>query len=258
MTHVRLEAVTRLETPVALLVIAVKAYDLDEALDRVAPAALDGALILPLQNGLEHVAAIRARAAHERAHAAGPTLRRGRVDRPRVRVVARAGSGRPGDAHGCDDRRRLASSWSGRGARRAARAARCPRDRGRRRRRRGRGALGEGGTAVGARRRDGRGRRSIGALRDDRRVASAPRGGARRGVRGRRRPTASSSTPLANGRSSSACPTTSTTSAARDAAAGRRTELDAIAGSVVRAGVRLGVPTPVLAELLEEASCRAS
>jgi 2-dehydropantoate 2-reductase len=49
-----------------------------------------------------------------------------------------------------------------------------------------------------------------------------------------------------------------TTSAARDAAAGRRTELDAIAGSVVRAGARLGVPTPVLAELLEEASCRAS
>jgi len=35
-------------------------------------------------------------------------------------------------------------------------------------------------------------------------------------------------------------------------------ELDAIAGSVVRAGARLGVPTPALAELLEEASCRAS
>ena len=66
-THVRLEAVSRLERPVALVVVAVKAYDLDEALDQVAPAALDGALILPLQNGLEHVAAIRARAAHERA-----------------------------------------------------------------------------------------------------------------------------------------------------------------------------------------------
>jgi 2-dehydropantoate 2-reductase len=53
-------------------------------------------------------------------------------------------------------------------------------------------------------------------------------------------------------------PHDSTTSAARDAAAGRPTELDAIAGSVVRVGVRLGVPTPVLAELVEEASCRAS
>jgi 2-dehydropantoate 2-reductase len=48
-----------------------------------------------------------------------------------------------------------------------------------------------------------------------------------------------------------------TTSAGRDAAAGRPTELDAITGSVVRAGRRLGIPTPVLAELLEEARCRA-
>ena len=38
---------------------------------------------------------------------------------------------------------------------------------------------------------------------------------------------------------------------------GRPTELDAITGSVVRAGARLGVPTPALARLLEEASCRA-
>ena len=36
-----------------------------------------------------------------------------------------------------------------------------------------------------------------------------------------------------------------TTSAARDVLAGRRNELDAIAGSVVRAGERLGVPSPV-------------
>src|SRR4029079_5964647 len=48
-----------------------------------------------------------------------------------------------------------------------------------------------------------------------------------------------------------------TTSAARDAASGGPTELDAITGSVVRAGARLGMPTPALARLLEEASCRA-
>ena len=48
-----------------------------------------------------------------------------------------------------------------------------------------------------------------------------------------------------------------TTSTARDAAAGRRTELDAITGSVVRAGARLGVPIPTLTALLEEAACRA-
>jgi 2-dehydropantoate 2-reductase len=48
-----------------------------------------------------------------------------------------------------------------------------------------------------------------------------------------------------------------TTSAARDAAAGRPTELDAIVGSIVRAAARLGVETPALAALWEEARCRA-
>jgi 2-dehydropantoate 2-reductase len=53
-----------------------------------------------------------------------------------------------------------------------------------------------------------------------------------------------------------ALPADLTTSAARDAAAGRPTELDAITGSVVRAGTRLGVPTPALRELLAEARSR--
>jgi 2-dehydropantoate 2-reductase len=46
-----------------------------------------------------------------------------------------------------------------------------------------------------------------------------------------------------------------TTSTARDVAAGRPSELDAIVGAVVRAGRRLGVSTPTLEELLE--ACRA-
>lgn len=46
-------------------------------------------------------------------------------------------------------------------------------------------------------------------------------------------------------------PPTLLTSAARDVAAGRPSELDAIVGGVVRAGRRLDVPTPVLAGLLE-------
>ena len=41
--------------------MAVKAYDLDSALGRIAPEALAGAVVLPLLNGLEHVEAIRAR-----------------------------------------------------------------------------------------------------------------------------------------------------------------------------------------------------
>lgn len=47
-----------------------------------------------------------------------------------------------------------------------------------------------------------------------------------------------------------ALPAGLTTSTARDVAAGRPSELDAIAGAVVRAGRRLGVPTPIFEELL--------
>ena len=47
-----------------------------------------------------------------------------------------------------------------------------------------------------------------------------------------------------------------TTSTARDIEAGRESELDAITGSVVRAGVRLGVPCPVLTELFEQATAQ--
>jgi 2-dehydropantoate 2-reductase len=44
-----------------------------------------------------------------------------------------------------------------------------------------------------------------------------------------------------------------TTSAARDVAAGRRSELDAILGSVLRVAERHGVPTPTLTALAASA-----
>jgi len=47
-----------------------------------------------------------------------------------------------------------------------------------------------------------------------------------------------------------------TTSAARDVAAGRRSELDALLGSVLRAGERLDVPCPTLTELAAAAGLR--
>jgi len=47
-----------------------------------------------------------------------------------------------------------------------------------------------------------------------------------------------------------------TTSAARDAAAGRPTELDAITGSVIRAARRAGVPVPELERLAADAGWR--
>ena len=53
-----------------------------------------------------------------------------------------------------------------------------------------------------------------------------------------------------------AMPPDLTTSTARDVAAGRPSELDAIAGAVVRAGRRLGVEAPTLERLLVEAEER--
>ena len=56
-----------------------------------------------------------------------------------------------------------------------------------------------------------------------------------------------------------AMPPRLTSSTARDVAAGRVSELDAITGAAVRAGRRLGVPTPTLERLFAEAedACRA-
>jgi 2-dehydropantoate 2-reductase len=56
-----------------------------------------------------------------------------------------------------------------------------------------------------------------------------------------------------------AMPAELTSSTARDIAAGRPSELDAITGAAVRAAHRLAVPAPVLECLFEEAedACRA-
>jgi 2-dehydropantoate 2-reductase len=48
-----------------------------------------------------------------------------------------------------------------------------------------------------------------------------------------------------------------TSSTARDIAAGLPSELDAITGAAVRAGRRLGVPTPALEGLWKEAEERS-
>ncbi|MGW1892496.1 ketopantoate reductase family protein [Streptomyces sp. NPDC002004] len=55
------EADTELREPVDACLITVKHTTLDAALDRVTPAALGDALIVPLLNGVEHPATLRAR-----------------------------------------------------------------------------------------------------------------------------------------------------------------------------------------------------
>ncbi|MET8724287.1 ketopantoate reductase family protein [Streptomyces misionensis] len=55
------EADTELREPVDACLITVKHTTLDAALDRVTPAALGDALVVPFLNGVEHPAALRAR-----------------------------------------------------------------------------------------------------------------------------------------------------------------------------------------------------
>ncbi len=240
-------AVERLETPVALLVVAVKAYDLDAALERVPPATLEGAVVLPLLNGLEHVDALRPRVGAP-AVAVGSI---GRVEafspEPGV-VVQRTPTAAVVEAASRDvDPETLTEAleplrvpgidvvvrddeqavlWS-KAARLAVLAA----------------ATAASGRTVGELRADPAWRERLVAALDE-----------------------SVAVGLADGVALSApeqwgmieaMPPDLTTSTARDAAAGRRTELDAITGSVVRAGARLDVPTPALTALLEEAVCRA-
>ena len=240
------EAVERLEAPVGLLVVAVKAYDLGAALDRIAPEAVAGAVVLPLLNGLEHVDVIRER--FRSTVAAGSIGRLEAISsEPGVVVQRSAGNAVVNAASreldqsaldaalgplrvpgidvviGQDERAVL---WE-KGARLAVLAA----------------ATVASGVAVGPLRADETWRpRLVDALREACAVAAAD------GVR---------LDAAAQWAIIEAMPEDLTTSAARDAASGRPTELDAIAGSVIRAGMRLGVPTTALGRLLEEAVCRA-
>ena len=250
------EATTRLEQPVALLAVAVKAYDLGAALDRVEPEALRGAVVLPLLNGLEHVDALRARfdGSSYRLSQASPVVAAGSIGslsahapEPGFVVQGTPSPGRVTAASRDLDRERLAAAlaplrvpgievvqldderevlWE-----KATRLA----------------VLAAATVASG---------RPVGALRDDPAWRERLRASLDEAV----------STAAADGVSLAAdeqwgmieaMPPELTTSAARDAAAGRPTELDAIVGSVVRSARRHAVETPSLDALWEEARCRA-
>jgi 2-dehydropantoate 2-reductase len=250
------EATTRLEQPVALLAVAVKAYDLESALDRVEPEALHGAVVLPLLNGLEHVDALRARfdGPSYRLLQAPPVVAAGSIGslsahapEPGFVVQGTPSPGRVTAASRDLDRERLAAAltplrvpgievvqldderevlWE-----KATRLA----------------VLAAATVASG---------RPVGALRDDPAWRERMRTSLDEAV----------STAAADGVSLAAdeqwgmieaMPPELTTSAARDAAAGRPTELDAIVGSVVRSARRHAVETPSLDALWEEERCRA-
>jgi len=239
----RPEAAERLAEPVDLLLVTVKAPPLDEALARVEPAAVAEAVVLPLLNGLEHVAAIRARLG--RRVAAGSISRFGAYRAAATRIVQLTPSAvvtMASDDLSREELERAATILESAGIEvsiagseqavlweKAARLA----------------PLAAATALTG---------RSIGELRSDPEwrplleaaIAEGCAIAAADGV-----PT----TPEEQWAVVDSIPEAASTSTAHDVAAGRPSELDAITGAVVRAGRRLGVPTPTLEELLDR--CRA-
>ena len=238
---VRPEVADELERPVGLLLVTVKAPALEEALQRVDPASVAEGVVLPLLNGLEHMEVLRDRfpgrvAAGTISHF--QAYRVGRVqiiEATRSPVITMASEEVPrGELDYAADVLRLGRMdvRVGESERRVLwhKAARIS-------------ALAAATAASG---------RSVGELRADadwnqrlqRAIAEACAVAEADGVQLR---------PAAQWDIIEQMADETTTSAARDVAAGRRSELDAIVGSVLRAAERYDIPTPTLSALASSA-----
>jgi 2-dehydropantoate 2-reductase len=239
--YARPEVRERLERPVKLLFIAVKAHQLEDALELVDPESVASGVVVPLLNGLEHLDPIRAHfgprvAAASLSHFEAYRVGRVQIVQPRPLALVTMASeellkqeledaatlmrGAGIDVDIEEDEKSVL--W-----RKAARLA----------------VLSVATSLT---------RRPVGALRDDlvwrprmeAALAEACAVAAADGV---------NLIPSSQWSVITSMDYELTTSAARDVADGRPSELDAIAGSVLRAGERLGVPCPVLSELVSEA-----
>ena len=239
-----MEVVEQLARPVDLLLVTVKAPVLEDAIERIDPAAVNGAVVVPLLNGLEHMDVLRARfgdrvaagsISHFQAYRAG-----------RVQIVEATGSPVVTIAS-----ERLSSSEVEQAAD-MLRRARIDVRVGQNEKRvlwhkLARIAPLAAATAVTG--------RTVGELRDDPvwrpklelAIAEACAVADADGVSLR----PSSQWTIIDDMADETKP-----SAARDVAAGRRSELDAILGAVLRVAERLGVPCPTLTELAVTAGLR--
>jgi len=220
------EVVETLEEPVNLLLVTVKASGLDEALERV---RVEPHLVLPLLNGLEHMAVLRRRWRSVTAATIGrleafreaPT----RIVQRETALVTVAGDVVPAALVRAGVEVRSGGGEADVLWEKLARQAPLV-------------LL----TAVTG--------RSAGEVRSDPRLEAAVAEACAVAATDGARTTFAEQWSIIE-----SLPPGLTTSTARDIAAGRPSELDAIAGAVVRAGRRLGVPTPTLEELL--AACPA-
>jgi 2-dehydropantoate 2-reductase len=239
---VRPVVVERLEQPVQLLLVTVKAPQLEDAIERVAPEAVANGVVLPLMNGLEHMEPLRERFGGRVAAGSVSRFEAYRVGR--MQIIQRTHSAvvrMASDDLTLEELERAAGILRNAGIEaevedderivlwhKIARLAPL-----------------SAATALT--------RRTVGELRTDHEW------------RPRLEAAIAEACAVALADGVKLMPSTQwtritemdhdlTTSTARDVLAGRPSELDAIAGAVVRAGERLGVPTPVLSELLHEAA----
>jgi 2-dehydropantoate 2-reductase len=238
------EVMDHLARPVGLLLVTVKAPDLEDALERIDPEAVSEGVVVPLLNGLEHMEVLRARfpgrvAAGSISHFVA--YRAGRVqivEATPAPIITMASDELPrGELDRVAEILRLARMevrvaqsekrvlWH-----KAARISVLT------------AATAASGRTVGDLRNDAEWRpRLEHAVAEVCAVAEAD------GV---------SLRPSAQWAIIDEMADETTLSAARDVAAGRRSELDAIVGSVLRASERLGVSCPTLAQLATMAGWR--
>jgi 2-dehydropantoate 2-reductase len=235
-------AADELSESTELLLVTVKAQHLRLALSRVGHAALADGVVMPLLNGLEHPAALRALLGRpvapgsvsrfsgeletegkvvQRSPSMLVTVARGDAARAALEkaVEALRGAGIEVEV-GADERDVL---WG--------KAARL-------------GALAAATAASGM---------TVGELRDDPEWRALLEAGIAEGCAVAEADGVPQQ-PADHWAIIVEMPFDASTSTAADVAAGRPSELDAITGSVVRAGRRCGVPTPVLSDLVER--CR--
>ena len=233
----RVEAVEQLARPVDVLLVTVKAPALEDAIQRVDPSAVANGVVVPLLNGLEHMQPLRERfgdrvaagsISHFQAYRAGRvqiveatgapvvTLASERLPRGEIEAAAELIRRARVDVRVAQSEQRVLWHKLARIAPLAAASA-------------------ASGKSVGELRGDPEWRpRLESAVAEACEVAAADGVGLR----------ASTQWAIIDEIAAETRP-----SAARDVAAGRRSELDAIAGSVLRAAERLGVPCPTLTDL---------
>ena len=237
---VRPELSDHLAEPVSMLLVTVKAPQLEDALERVDPEAVENGVVLPLLNGLEHMEPLRERFG---GRVAAGSLSRFEAYRPgRMQVVQKSQTALVTMASESLTSRELERAADI--IRRAGVDVEIESDEKRVLWRKAvRLAVLAPSTALT--------RRTVGELRRDlewrprmeKAIAEACAVAAADGV---------NLMPSAQWTRIVEMEHGLTTSAARDVAAGRTSEIDAITGAVVRAGRRLGVPCPELTRLAHQ------